>query len=603
MTDARDVGRRIADRYVIESRLGAGGMGVVFRARDQRLDRPVAIKLLSPETVGDGVARARLIREAHSAAALDHAGIVHVYDVGETDDGGAYLVMELVRGQSLGSYLAEHSVGPRKRTAIILEVARTVGEAHRRGFAHRDIKPDNVMVRDDGRVVVLDFGLAKAVSAPVTDAPTNPEAMLARTLPGDGLTHDGMIVGTPAFLAPEQAMGRPVDGRADQFSLGVMAYELLAGRSPWRGANVRAVMAELLTENPAPPSSVAPELSTALDDVLLRALEKEPAKRFPTMEAFADALAAVPLPSEDGSSRSLDPSVFAATMASGPNIGGLPTLASPTPMGMTTVPLSAPRRASRWALVIVAVASCAVAIVARVRSRNASRTSGPLASHASRLACPVFSVRGVAEPSAWLGATAADMVCARVTALFAGDVRRTLPPAELLDLPHAPATATNIDAWNVAGARDRSLAAARQRATAYIDGEVNVTPRGLSLSLSLRTADGREIGHGDGNGAALFLAVRAATSPLVGPSLLPRSVDADPSLTPWTRIGTSHAAGGFFNYMHGIHGPTAPDECSRVEGRGRDLAGQAAVFRARCLQTRVETAAVPARRIAPRAPP
>src|SRR6516162_271148 len=148
MSDSgRRVGERVADRYVLIGELGAGGMGLVFRARDERLGRDVAVKVLPPSTVGDEQARRRLLREARAAAGLEHPGIVHVYDVGETPEGGAYLVMELVKGRSLRDAIATGALTTLERLAVIVDVGRALAFAHERGFVHRDIKPDNVMIR------------------------------------------------------------------------------------------------------------------------------------------------------------------------------------------------------------------------------------------------------------------------------------------------------------------------------------------------------------------------------------------------------------------------------------------------------------------------
>jgi serine/threonine-protein kinase len=281
-------GARVAGRYVVEARLGAGGMGVVFRARDERLSRPVAIKVLSADAIGDAVARARLVREARAGAAIDHPAIVHVYDVGETDDGGAYLVMELVRGHGLRALVAAGPASAADATRIVREIAAALGVAHRAGFVHRDVKPDNVMIRDDGRVAILDFGLAKLMAPPAGTT----------SVAGAPLTTERGFVGTPTYMAPEQAEGGEVDGRADQFALGVVAFELLTGRLPWSGTTGLAIIAELLHRPPPPPSRFAPHLGPEVDAVMARALTRRPADRFPTIEGFADALSAA-LPALD----------------------------------------------------------------------------------------------------------------------------------------------------------------------------------------------------------------------------------------------------------------------------------------------------------------
>jgi serine/threonine-protein kinase len=266
-------GSTIAERYVVLAPLGEGGMGQVVRARDSKLDREVAVKVLAAHAVGDAKARERLVREARAAAKLAHAGIVHVYDVGETDDGGAFLVMELVRGATLRARLERGSVGAEEAIKIVIECARALAFAHRAGSVHRDVKPDNVMIRDDGRAAMLDFGIAKSITA---NAPT--------------LTDAGMVVGTPAYLAPEQARGEEIDGRADQFALAVTAYEALTGKTPWTAASSAAVIAEILRDDPPAPSTIAKGLPIEVDRVLGRAMQKKASDRYADLDAFADAL-------------------------------------------------------------------------------------------------------------------------------------------------------------------------------------------------------------------------------------------------------------------------------------------------------------------------
>jgi serine/threonine-protein kinase len=266
---------KLADRYELGEAIASGGMGVVLRARDERLGRDVAVKILPPDSVGSAVARERLLREARAAASLEHPGIVHVYDVGETPDGGAYLVMELVKGTSLRDAIAARAPGASTVLRWITEAGRALAFAHGRGIVHRDVKPDNVMIRDDGRAVLLDFGLAKPMSIP-EGSPR--------------LTGEGVIVGTPAYLAPEQAEGGEVDARADQFGLAVTAYESLTGRSPWTGTSSAHVIAAILRDDPPPPSALRPSLPREIDAPLLRAMAKRPGDRFPSMDAMVDGL-------------------------------------------------------------------------------------------------------------------------------------------------------------------------------------------------------------------------------------------------------------------------------------------------------------------------
>jgi eukaryotic-like serine/threonine-protein kinase len=263
----------ITGRYRLEALLGAGGMGEVHRAVDLKLGREVALKLLPAGAVHDQGARERIVREATAGASLRHPGIAHVYDVGETEDGGAFLVMELVVGTSLRALVADAGFTPRARAQAIVEMGRALGVAHRAGLVHRDVKPDNMMRRADGSFVLLDFGIAKVTVEGATTTLTNP----------------GQIVGTPGYLSPEQARSEPMDARSDQFSLAVTAHELLSGDLPWRGATPVAVLSSILTDRPRSLACADAALAGAVGPVLSRALEKDPADRFPTIDAFADA--------------------------------------------------------------------------------------------------------------------------------------------------------------------------------------------------------------------------------------------------------------------------------------------------------------------------
>jgi serine/threonine-protein kinase len=275
----------IAGRYELGSQLGTGGMGVVWRGRDRRLARAVAVKVLSQSSVGSDVARTRLIREARAAAALEHEGIIRVYDVGETDDGGAFLVMELIRGRSLRGVLEMGTMKLGSRVDVIVQAARALHFAHEAGIVHRDVKPDNIMIREDGRVTVVDFGVAKPLSAELAVI----AGTVAGTPPSGTLTGPGQLVGTPAYLAPEQARGLDVSAATDQFALAVTAFEALTSKRPWSGSCFSDVIASLLRDAPLKVSEAAP-LPSELDEVFDRALAKEPRDRFIDIGAFADAL-------------------------------------------------------------------------------------------------------------------------------------------------------------------------------------------------------------------------------------------------------------------------------------------------------------------------
>jgi serine/threonine protein kinase len=260
--------------YQLEGEIGRGGMSVVYRARDLRLNRMVAVKVLPPELAYDVATRTRFTREAQTSAQLAHAHIVPIFDVGERD-GIAYFVMALVTGGNLGSLLAHEPRQPVDEVHRLLrEIADGIAFAHLRGVIHRDIKPDNILLdRDSGRAMVTDFGIAQAIEA------------------GTRLTVTGIAVGTPAYMSPEQAMGeREVDGRSDIYSLGVVAYQMLTGRLPFTAGNSMALLMKHVTEPPRPIAELRPDAPKALCDAVERALAKQPEDRWPTAAALRDAL-------------------------------------------------------------------------------------------------------------------------------------------------------------------------------------------------------------------------------------------------------------------------------------------------------------------------
>ncbi|MFT3766397.1 MAG: serine/threonine-protein kinase [Minicystis sp.] len=235
VTDPRNLVGRQLGRYRVQAKLGEGGMGVVYDAKDEVLGRHVALKVVSGVLQGDGERRLRFAREARAAAAFTHPNAVAIFDAGEID-GVAFIAMELVEGRSLRSFVGAADVGVADRIRWLADVARALAAAHRLGIIHRDIKPDNVMVRNDGQAKVLDFGVAGF---------TEPDAgALAATLDVTParLTTDGVRLGTPLYMAPEQLQGNPLDARADQFSWGVVAYELLSGRLPWKGEAIQIAL-------------------------------------------------------------------------------------------------------------------------------------------------------------------------------------------------------------------------------------------------------------------------------------------------------------------------------------------------------------------------
>ncbi|MGA7991281.1 MAG: protein kinase, partial [Thermoanaerobaculia bacterium] len=265
--------------YEILAPLGAGGMGEVWRAHDGRLGREVAIKIL-PEALGsDAGARARFAREARAVAALSHPNVLAIFDVGE-DSGIAYAVTELLEGENLRAHLAGGPLAPRRAADWALQIAEGLAAAHEKGIIHRDLKPENVFVTRDGRVKLLDFGLARREEAASDDAKT-----LTRSL----TTDPGTILGTAAYMAPEQARGIPADHRSDLFSFGAVLWEMLAGRRAFSGTSAAEVLASVLRDQP-PPLAEAGGLAGALGEVAKHCLEKDPALRFQSARDVVFAL-------------------------------------------------------------------------------------------------------------------------------------------------------------------------------------------------------------------------------------------------------------------------------------------------------------------------
>jgi serine/threonine protein kinase/Tfp pilus assembly protein PilF len=267
--------------YRIGERLGAGGMGEVYRAEDVRLGRPVALKFLSANLKADPESRARLLNEARAASQLRSPNIAVTYDIGEYR-GSDFIVMEYVDGELLSSRVSRGALPIREAINVGLQVAEALEEAHNRGIVHRDIKSGNLMRTDRGLVKVLDFGLAKFVPmehADSTSAITQPQVTMA-----------GMVIGTVSYMAPEQALGRTVDHRADLFSLGVVLFELSTGRMPFVGASPTEIIDRILHELPPAPSRFNNAIPASFDAVVARALEKSPTFRYQSAREIREDL-------------------------------------------------------------------------------------------------------------------------------------------------------------------------------------------------------------------------------------------------------------------------------------------------------------------------
>lgn len=303
------IGQTISHYRIIE-KLGEGGMGVVYLAEDTHLARRVAIKFLSSL---DAPYRARFLREARAVSALSHPNIAAVYDYGETEDGQPYIVMELIRGATLGRLLEEESLTLARSVQIVASIAEALAEAHHQGIVHRDVKPSNVVITERGQVKVLDFGLVKQLTE-WSGKETNSSAPTLFSTH----TRSDVIVGTPLYLSPEQAKGKAVDGRSDLFALGALLYECITGRSAFSGESVIEIGAQVIHVDPPPPSRTNPAVPPELDRITMKALEKKVESRYQKAEDLLRDLRAVlatlstdgyhpptPLPRLTSSSRTL----------------------------------------------------------------------------------------------------------------------------------------------------------------------------------------------------------------------------------------------------------------------------------------------------------
>jgi eukaryotic-like serine/threonine-protein kinase len=374
------LGRTIAGKFAVQQRLGAGAMGVVYLARQLALDKVVAIKVLHRQLAVDGAFTERFRREARAASRLDHPNSIRVFDFGQEPDGLLYLAMEYVDGPDLFSVLSERGpLPPEAIVDLLCQVLAALAVAHDLGVLHRDLKPENIMIvrgkGDDGLPVdivkVCDFGIAKIV-----DQSPDPSEDGARRH-----TTRGLVVGTPAYMSPEQARGGALDGRSDLYTVGVILYELLTGQVPFDGGSPLDVVLKHISEAPSPPSFHTPAVDPRLEAICMKALSKEPADRFQDARemrlALRSALGLAPVGSDRGSAGLL-PSADARVEPRQHDVN------KATLEGLTPAHTVAPRRSRAW-LVTALMAPAAGALLfmgLRRGDRAAPPSSVPTASHA-----------------------------------------------------------------------------------------------------------------------------------------------------------------------------------------------------------------------------
>ncbi|MDQ3645462.1 MAG: serine/threonine protein kinase [Actinomycetota bacterium] len=259
----------IEGRYVLKAPLGRGGMAEVWRAHDERMGRPVAIKFLAPRLAEDAEFLVRFFREAQSVAQMSHPNVISVLDFGEAE-GRPYIVMEYAPGGALIK-LSGEALAPERAAELVADAARGAGEAHSRGIVHRDIKPGNILLFEDGTAKLADFGIASSQVQ-------------------EGLTATGAAIGSPHYVSPEHAKGLPVTPASDVYSLGVVLYQLLTGRRPFEANNVTAIAIAHVEEMPETPSAHVSDLDPLLEAIVLRCLEKDPSARFSDGFRLAQAL-------------------------------------------------------------------------------------------------------------------------------------------------------------------------------------------------------------------------------------------------------------------------------------------------------------------------
>ncbi len=292
------VGKNL-QQYQFLEKLGAGGMGEIYKARDTRLNRFVAIKVLTSASAGDPERRRRFIQEAQASSALNHPNIITIHDIITADDAD-HLVMEYVQGKTLVELIPKGGLRVPQVLKSAVQMTDALQAAHAAGIVHRDLKPGNVMVTDSGLVKILDFGLAKLTDPNPISQVNNAPSDATQTIADAPLTVEGSILGTVSYMSPEQAQGKKVDGRSDIFSLGVVLYEMVTGMRAFSGDSALSTLSSILRDEAPPILQIAPDVPLQLEQVIKRCLRKNPDDRFQTMKEVQTALGALKNDSDSG---------------------------------------------------------------------------------------------------------------------------------------------------------------------------------------------------------------------------------------------------------------------------------------------------------------
>ncbi len=429
-------GRTLSHFRVLE-KIGEGGMGVVYRAEDERLKRHVALKVLPPELVGDEVRRARFLREARAAAAVTHPNIATIHEIDEVD-GVIFIAMEYVEGKTLRRLIGSRPLSAEEAVRIAAQIAEGLGRAHRAQVIHRDLKPENVIVDPDGRVKILDFGLAKLRAEPGGGAAagaTAPETVSVE------LTREGQVWGTPAYMSPEQARGDALDARSDLFALGIILYEMVTGSLPFTGRSRMETLSAILMARPVPATRINRKVPAALQRIIDRCLEKDPDRRYSTAEDL---------------SRDLE------------RLGEAPTVRS-----------RPARPARRWAVPLAGalLAGAALLVGLDVGGLRAWILGGFPPARVRSLAVLPFRSLGGASGEDYLGLGIADSIISKVSQVGALTVRPTSAIRKY-----------------VAGDVDAIEAARQLKVDSVLDGSIQRSGDRLRVSVNLlRASDGASL--------------------------------------------------------------------------------------------------------------